>query len=263
MSQVRCRQVQRDPLEYRWVNAGSHGIFTQGTGGGKEGAPVVLVHGQVVSSRYMVPLAKELASDFSVLAPDLPGFGRSSKPPETLSIPQHAEVLALWMESLDVDRAMFFGNSFGCQILIEFALRYPERVTRIVLQGPTVDPEARTVYQQGGRWLLDCLLEDPSFALVMTQDYLAAGMRRAWETFQNLLQDPIEAKLPDVTVPALVVRGTRDSIVPQRWAETAAELLPQGQLLVCEGAPHAMNYSTPAELARLIRPFLQKGGSPD
>ncbi len=93
-------------------------------------APVVLVHGLGVSSRYMRPLARHLATDFRVHAPDLPGFGRSDKPRRVLSIPELADRLAAWMEAAGPRRASLVGNSLGCEILVELALRHPERVER-------------------------------------------------------------------------------------------------------------------------------------
>src|SRR4051812_29858976 len=65
--------------------AGPHAIFARAaTGRAPPGRPpVVLVHGLVISSRYMVPLARALAPDFPVYAPDLPGFGESGGPPPT------------------------------------------------------------------------------------------------------------------------------------------------------------------------------------
>ncbi len=110
-------------------------------------APVVLVHGLGVSSRYMRPLARHLATDLRVHAPDLPGFGRSGKPRRVLSIPELADWLAAWMEAAGLRRAALVGNSLGCEILVELVLRHPERVERLVLQGRTPEPGARTARQ--------------------------------------------------------------------------------------------------------------------
>jgi pimeloyl-ACP methyl ester carboxylesterase len=63
-------------------------------------------------------------------------------------------------------------------------------------------------------------------------------------------------KLPKVTGPTLVVRGTRDPIAPQRWVEEMVRRLPHGQLRVLEGATHAANYTTPDALAQAVRDFL-------
>ena len=59
---------------------------------------VVLVHGIVISSRYMVPTAELLAPLCRVYAVDLPGYGRSDKPPRVLCVPELARALADWIE---------------------------------------------------------------------------------------------------------------------------------------------------------------------
>ena len=104
---------------------------------------VVLVHGQGMSSHYMKPLMRRLAPDFPVYAPDQPGFGSSHKPSHALDIAELADFLAEWMDAVGLRRAALFGNSFGCQVCVEFALRHPGRLDRMVLQGPTADPRAR------------------------------------------------------------------------------------------------------------------------
>jgi 2-hydroxy-6-oxonona-2,4-dienedioate hydrolase len=106
--------------------------------------PIVLCHGFGVSSRYMVPLAEALARDFRVYAPNLPGFGRSNRPADVLDIGGLAEALAAWMAALGLGPAALIGNSLGCQVIVEVALRHRERVACLVLQGPTPDrPRAR------------------------------------------------------------------------------------------------------------------------
>jgi 2-hydroxy-6-oxonona-2,4-dienedioate hydrolase len=80
------------------------------------------------------------------------------------------------------------------------------------------------------------------------------------KTFRYALEDHIEDKLPRVRVPALVVRGSRDPIVPQRWAEEATYLLPEGRLVVISGMPHTLVYYAPRELAHVVLPFLSEEG---
>jgi pimeloyl-ACP methyl ester carboxylesterase len=94
------------------------------------------------------------------------------------------------------------------------------------------------------------------------QDYRDAGVRRVLATFRLALADPIEDKLPRLQAPTLVVRGARDPIVPQRWAEEAARRLPRGRLVVVPGAAHTMCFTSPDELARVVRPFLDEDRQP-
>lgn len=245
-------------IESRWVRAGGELMHARvSTGPAGAGAPaIVLVHGIGISSRYMVPLAERLAPYYRVYAPDLPGFGLSDKPRQALDVPELADSLAAWMEAVGLGRATLLGNSFGCQIIAEFAVRYPRRIERAVLQGPTIDPKARSALRQIVRWQLDTPREPPSQALIMLRDYIDCGIRRLVRTFRYSLEDRIEEKLPRINVPTLVVRGGRDLVVPQRWAEEATGLLPMGRLVVVPGAGHTVNYNSPLELARVVRLFL-------
>jgi pimeloyl-ACP methyl ester carboxylesterase len=95
-----------------------------------------------------VPTAVALAPLCTVAAIDLPGYGDSAKPRAFLRIDGLADALVAWMDALRLESAHWIGNSFGCQILADLALRHPDRVNRLVLQGPTVDPQARTLRQQ-------------------------------------------------------------------------------------------------------------------
>ena len=227
---------------------------------------VVLVHGIGVSSRYMVPTAIELAATCKVYAPDLPGFGLSAKPSKILDVPALADALAAWMRALRLARAVLVGNSFGCQIIAELGVHHPALIARAVLQGPTIDPRARSAPRQILRWALNSPFEPAgawtSLGSVVRQDYRDAGVRRVLKTFRHALSDRIEDKLPRLQAPTLVVRGARDPIVPQRWAEEAARLLPRGRLVVVPGAAHTMCFTSPEELAHVIRRFLEEERRP-
>jgi len=222
----------------------------------KNAPVVILVHGLVVSSRHMIPTAELLAPDYRVYAPDLPGYGESDKPEHILELPELADALCQWMDAVGIEKATMLGNSFGCQIIVEFAVRHPTRIDRAILQGPTTDRHARTLPQQLLRFVLDSPNENPTLSLVLLQDYSLAGFRRAVRTIQIYLEDRIEEKLPSVRVPTLVVRGKLDPLVPQEWAEEVTNLLPQGKLAVIPGVGHTPNYSAPLELVRVTKGFI-------
>ena len=223
---------------------------------------VILVHGMVVSSRYMVPTAERLTPLCKVYAVDLPGYGKTYKPARILSLPELADALADWMDVVGIAKAHLVGNSFGCQIIAEFAVRHPQRVQRLVLQGPTVDPEARSFPQQFFRLLLNSRREPLSLGSITWRDYRTAGLRRAWATMKLVLQDRIEDKLPKIQAPTLIVRGTKDPLVSRAWAERMLRLLPHGTLHEIHGAPHTINYAAPDEFVRVIATFLQLAKRP-
>jgi 2-hydroxy-6-oxonona-2,4-dienedioate hydrolase len=218
---------------------------------------VVLVHGLGLSHRYMMPTAERLAPDCRVFVPDLPGFGDSGKPERVLDVPGLADALANWMEASGLGRAALLGNSFGCQIIADLAARHPERVERAVLQGPTTDPEARSWLGQFVRWRRNSPYNPPELGPITRADYRRCGYLRLFETTRHFMRDRVEDKLPRIRAPVLVVRGDRDPIVPQRWAEEVARLVPQGRLVVIPGVAHTLVFTSALELVRVSRPFLE------
>jgi 2-hydroxy-6-oxonona-2,4-dienedioate hydrolase len=253
---MKIRRKNREPKTTLTVVNGlrTHARVSEDRAAG--GPPVVLVHGLVVSGRYMVPLLDELARSHNVYAPDLPGFGRSEGPAGALDVAGLADALAAWMRAAGLSRAVLVANSMGCQVITELALRHPELVEKVVLQGPTMDPRARSAPRQMWRLLVDTTREPPSLIAIEGLDLLRAGVRRSWRTFRYALDDPIEERLPRVRVPALVVHGSRDGISPRYWAEEVARLLPNGRLVHLPATPHAANYSAPAPFARAVQAFL-------
>ncbi len=218
--------------------------------------PVILVHGLGMSSRYMIPLAKHLAPHVRVYAPDLPGFGLSGKPDHVLTVRELADALAAWMRAVGVERAAFVGNSLGCEVLVELALAHPGCVERLVLQGPTPDPEARGIVRQIAGFFAIAPFERCSLAWVALTDYARGGLRRYVVTLRSMIGNQIGEKLRRITQPTLVVWGTRDYIVPYAFVTRIAGLLPRGSLAVIPGAAHGINYSHPRAFAAVLLPFL-------
>lgn len=253
--------IRPDEVVSRWMKVGGRRVHVRTSRHPvpPEALTVVLVHGMVVSSRYMVPTLLRLAGSYRVLAPDLPGYGKSEPAAQPLdTVPALADALARWVEAAGLERAVFLGNSLGCQTLVDFAVRYPERTLGLVLQGPTTDPEARSMWKQISRWLANAPRERPAQIPLLLRDYWDAGLRRALRTLRMALEDCLEDKLPHVQAPTLVVRGSRDPIVPQRWAEQVTRLLPRGRLEVIAGGPHTLNFAAPLELVRVVEPFLRQ-----
>jgi 2-hydroxy-6-oxonona-2,4-dienedioate hydrolase len=220
--------------------------------------PVVLVHGLVVSSRYMIPLAERLAERAHVYAPDLPGFGRSDHPDRPLDIAGLADALAGWMRATGIPRAALIGNSMGCQVIADMALRYPALVARAVLVGPTTDRRGRNVIVQLRRLLAAAPYEAPGLIGVQLHDTWSAGLRETLSSARYAIEDRIEAKLPALPMPVLVVSGSHDPLAPPRWAAELAGMLPHGQLRILAGGGHALNYSAPDQLLEIVAPFLNQ-----
>ncbi len=218
---------------------------------------VVCVHGLGASSRYFTPVARALARYTRVTAVDLPGFGRTPGPTEALNVRELSEALAAWLRATGrTGGPVLMGNSMGCQVLVDLAQHSPELLGPLVLIGPTMDAAARSAVRQGWRLARNLPYERPSILPLLARDYARCGVRRYLGTLRYGLQDAPETKLAAVTTTTLVVRGAHDPIVPRRWARQLVDELPDGRLVEIGGAGHAVNYSTPEPLARVVRELL-------
>ena len=225
-----------------------------------KGAPIVLLHGFGVSGTYMLPLAQALASSFTVFVPDLPGYGRSQRPPAPLGISELADALAGWLDAAALERPAFVANSMGCQVVTQLAVRRPERVGPLVLIGPTVDPAAACGATQLLAWLRETTMEPAALVALAARDDAVFGTRALLKTFRSALADRIEERLPLIAQPTVVVRGEHDAFVGPRWAEQVATLLPHGRLVVVPGEPHAAHYTRPDLVADIVRELLVEEG---
>ncbi len=226
-------------------------------------SPVVLVHGVAVSHRYLMPTAALLSSaGFDVYVVDLPGFGLSGDPGRVLDVGEHADAVAGWLDANQLGPAVLLGNSFGCQVIVDLAVRQPRRCTALVLSGLTIDPLARSATRQIIRALRDWLHEDPVQLPIQLRDIYDAGLARVWFSLRAALRDPVADKLPQLTVPTLVLRGEVEPIVPQRWARESANLVPGAELAVVPAGPHNCVYVAAEGLVALVGPFLRRALRP-
>ncbi len=226
------------------------------------GAPAaVLIHG-VVSSRYLLPTATALARRCAVLAPDLPGFGRSSRSRRKVVIEAQADLLDELIAWAGFRRPTVLGHSVGAQVAASLALRHPEAVGRLVLVGPTGDPRVHSVAAVFARWLCNAPAEPLRFNALASRELLEVGSRQMIRTLRAALADPFLDNLGRVVVPTLVIRGQRDRVASQRWAEEAGGRLRSARVVVVPGVAHTVVYSAPSELAGLVADFAGGGHGP-
>jgi 2-hydroxy-6-oxonona-2,4-dienedioate hydrolase len=247
--------VAHAAVEARRITVGDLAVQTSVGGAGN---PVVLVHGFGVSGSYMLPLARVLARRFSVFVPDLPGHGRSQKPPTALGITGLADALADILDVLGLEQPAFVANSMGCQVVTELAVRVPDRVGPLTLIGPTVDPAQRRARRQLLRAVRDSAREPLPLLVQAARDGSGMGARAILATGRSVLADRIERRLPLITQPTLVLRGEADQFVSTAWAEEVVALLPRGRLVVVPREPHAVHYTRPTLVARLVAELLEE-----
>lgn len=246
-----ARKQQRDewtPVAGARVYAAVWGEDSQPT--------VVCVHGLGASHRYFLPFAAAMAGRAQVVAPDLPGFGRTPGPSEALDVAGLSRALAGWLRATARGGSVVVANSMGCQVVVDLATHAPELLGPLVLNAPTTDASMRTARQQASRLLADVPLEGPWLPVVLARDYLACGPRRFARTLQAMLDDQVASKLVAVGSPAVVVRGSLDPVVSRRWAQRVAAGLPRGCYVELPRSGHALNWSRPERLASVVGPLM-------
>lgn len=242
----------------RGVHLPVAGVRMHARVGGRQDAespPVVLLHGLSISSRYMMPLAREVARWSLVHAVDLPGFGLSGNPPAILGIPELTDATAAWIDANDLAPAIVLGNSVGSQIAVDLAARYPDRVAGIVLTGLALGGQRRGVLSQAARALIDAPREPLSLWPMQARDFIRAGPLRVLRTFRLAYDDGMSDAVALVSAPTLVVQGTRDPLDDPEWNRSLVDRLANGRLAVVPGGTHALPMSRPIILAALLREF--------
>ncbi len=241
-------------LESRWTSVNGRILHSRSSDSvAGDNLPFVLIHGLVISSLYMIPLAECIALEHPVHALDLPGFGRSESPSQVLTIPQIADWIIAWMSAMDIHCCHLVANSLGCEISAQIAVNAPERVATLTLIGPTIDPQAHALGIQISRLVRDALHEPIRLWMNWIFDFFRAGFRRAIGTTREMLRNYIERQLPRITAPTLVLRGETDPTVPQSAALFMTQLLTHGGLFVIAGAPHCVHYTNSLEVWQAIR----------
>ena len=221
---------------------------------GTDPPAVVLVHGIGVSHRYLVPLARELATEVSVAAPDLPGFGDSPRSARPLTIEEHAQVLAAVLDRLGVTRAVLVGHSMGSQVVTELAVRRPDLVHHVVLIGPVAQPGARSATRLGLRLLRDTVHESWRANGLMVHDWARCGPRWYLATVPPMVGYPLEERIALVRAPVLLVRGERDPVVPTSYLQRLAAVAREATVHQVAGEGHIAMFRRPAQVAQWCRP---------
>jgi pimeloyl-ACP methyl ester carboxylesterase len=121
---------------------------------GGSGPPVLLIHGYAESSRMWKPLAKVLAPSFSVIAPDLPGFGDSSIPQAGLDMKTSAQRVHAAVNSLGYTKVRVVGHDIGLMVAYAYAAMYPQEVEKLALMDAFLPGVGgwEAVYNNPGIW---------------------------------------------------------------------------------------------------------------
>lgn len=238
------------------------------------GPPLLLVHGVMITGDMFEPVLDRFAARHRVIVPDLRGHGRSRTLPPPYTVEQLARDLSRLLDHLDVRSADVLGYSQGGAVVQQLALDDPARCRRLVLACTYAFNTAtlREKLEGHAAPLLIAALGMKRFAeLVIALGLKRVESRRAeWVVGLIADQDPhlmtaawkaamafdSRPRLGDITCPTLVVAGRRDNAVPFHHATMLHEGIRGSTLAVIDDADHALVWTHPDALVRIVEEFL-------
>ena len=255
-----------------------------------DGDVILLLHGIAGSSETWRALMGPLARRHRVIAPDLLGHGNSTKPRSDYSLGAFAVLLRDFLDELGITRLTLVGHSLGGGIAMQFLYQHPSYAQRLVLiasggLGPDVgwllrlaslpgaefvlpDIAPRQILPAGGRvfaWLRKAGFESAR-GEEMLRHYGSLSDPETRQSFLRTLRSVVDHRGQSVSalsrlttrtdLPALVIWGERDAIIPVKHAYDALEVRPDARLVVLPDVGHFPHAERPVEVAALIGDFV-------
>jgi pimeloyl-ACP methyl ester carboxylesterase len=244
------------------VQVGDHQIAYSEGGKDKSGQePVVLVHGFGASSDNWNRMAGRLTKKYRVIAPDLPGWGQSTRlDAASYAYPEQIERLHEFLGALGLRRVHLIGHSMGGFISSAFAARYPEEVITLSLIAPhgVTEPEPSELalsVAAGDNWLVarnvpefDRLLNNvfakrpylPRSVLKLFAAYAIRGSAKSATIFADMQSNdpPLEDRLPLIQAPTLIIWGDQDRVLHVSSANLFRQGIKSSEVMIIPGSGH-------------------------
>lgn len=227
-----------------------------------EGSPVLVLHGGSAFIETMHNQVTALAADHFVVAPDSRAHGRTSDAEGVpLSYAQMADDMIALMDHLQIDKADIVGWSDGGNIGLDMAIRYPDRVGKLVTYGSNFHTNGLVPDAEGEG--INSSPDDPSWEVVRSFYQSVAPDPDHWPVFHGKLMTMWDTQptftvgdLGGVSSPTLVMAGEFDSIKEAHTREMAASI-PDATLLIVEGQDHFAPLMAPETVTPHIVAFLR------
>ena len=193
-----------------------------------QGKPLILLHGNGENCDYFEHQISHFSMNYHVIAIDTRGHGQSPRGEKPFTIKQFAEDLLDFMNEKSIEKSILLGFSDGGNIALEFALKYPERAERLIIDGANLFPRGvKPLYQ----WPIEigyCIAK--LFSKKSEKALLNAEM------LSLMVNEPhIEpSELTCLTMPVLVMAGTKD-MIKESHTLLIYKSLPNAQLAIMEG----------------------------
>jgi pimeloyl-ACP methyl ester carboxylesterase len=240
-----------------------------------EGPTLVFVHGAACDGRLWQPQLAALADEFTAVAWDEPGAGRSSNVPAGLDLAGYADCLAALLEGLAPGPAHIAGLSWGGTVVLELYRRHPALVETLILadtyagwKGSLPDEEVQARVA-GVREMLAAPPEefdptlpglfagDPPAEFVPLLAQAAAAVRPDSVRTQVSVMAEADQRdlLPRIAVPTLLIWGELDARSPLSVARQFEEAIPDAELVVIRDCGHMSNLEQPQQFNDSVRRF--------
>ena len=241
--------------------------------------PIIFIHGYSFSADVWEKVLDRLPRKYKAYAYDLRGFGGSSKPESGYMLNDYVEDLKLFMDVMNIQKAVLAGHSLGAIFLQDFAAEYPDRVMALILSnaqarnkdfGGKVPPSiAKRIAAYGDKEANRKIFETSTPAYFMQGNLTEADKNRFLEinvmsatpalreAFEVIFTTPAipPDKFARIKAPTLVVTATHD-IVPFSVAVALSDGIPQSEVFVVEHAGHTPIWERPERWCEGVFLFL-------
>ena len=255
---------------------------------GASGSPIVLIHGLGASAEIWLRNIDSLAERHRVYVPDLLGFGRTDKPPSLYSTDHFTRFINDFLNAMQIERCSLVGHSLGGGIALQYILRFPEKVDKLVLvDSAGLGRDAPLFLRMLSLPFIGDLLTSPSRLGVyfffrqavdrasdVTKDFIdhyynLHSLPGAHASFSKIIRnimtirggrqeliEPVLTNLHRITHPTLVVWGKNDRILPVKHASIANNGIPNSRLHIFDRCGHMPHFEYPSEFNELLMDFL-------
>ena len=215
-----------------------------------QGQPLILLHGNGESCDYFEHQIPCFSKDYRVIAIDTRGHGQSPRGEKPFTIKQFSEDLHDFMDENGIEKANVLGFSDGGNIALVFALKHPERVEKLILNGANLfSSGVKPLYQ----WPIEI-----GYRIAKLFAKKSEKAKQNAEMLGLMVNEPhIEpAELAALTMPVMVVAGTKD-MIKEKHTRLIYKSLPNAQLAILEGNHFVANKNATA-FNKVVEVFLRK-----
>lgn len=244
-----------------------------------QGPPVILLHGWLGSWGIWQYAMANLGTAFRTYALDFWGFGESGKKHPQFTVDDFVSLVEQFMEQLGITRAPLVGHSMGGTVSLSVAIRFPERVSKVIVVGAPIvggalspllrlagyRPAAFLAHNVPGALRLGLRLFAPLITTPAREWYNMQERDLSRTTLESFLfsiaslrRTDLRPRLHEIGVPTLGIYGGGDNIVHPKQYEPLQAGVPQAEIKIMQNARHFPMLDQPDEFLHIVREFLAR-----